>query len=118
MFGKGISREGDMLDLAANVGIVVKSGAWYSYNDAKIGQGRENAKQYLTENPQIMEEIDHKVRAYYGLIPQEEQDAGEKTEKDGQEHFCSAPDDIGYDYRNWPASPAFSVCQRNELWRS
>ena len=68
MFGKGISKEGDILDLAANVGIVVKSGAWYSYNDAKIGQGRENAKLYLKENPQIMEEIDHKVRAYYGLI--------------------------------------------------
>ena len=81
MFGKGISREGDILDLAANVGIVVKSGAWYSYNNAKIGQGRENAKLYLTENPQIMEEIDHKVRAYYGLIPQEDQD---KTEESGE----------------------------------
>ena len=72
MFGKGISREGDVLDLAANVGIVAKSGAWYSYNDARIGQGRENAKQYLIENPQVMEEIDHKVRVYYGLIREDE----------------------------------------------
>jgi recombination protein RecA len=67
MFGKGISREGDILDLAANTGIVVKSGAWYSYNDAKIGQGRENAKMYFHENPAIMEEVEHKVRVHYGL---------------------------------------------------
>lgn len=67
MFGKGISREGDILDLAANIGIVNKSGAWYSYNDAKIGQGRENTKNYFRENPEIMEEIEHKVRAHFGL---------------------------------------------------
>ncbi len=67
MFGKGISREGDVLDLAANVDIVVKSGAWYSYNGNKIGQGRENAKTFLKDNPQLMEEIAGKVRAHYGL---------------------------------------------------
>ena len=67
MFGKGISREGDILDLAANTGIVNKSGAWYSYNDAKIGQGRENTKNYFRENPEIMEEIEHEVRAHFGL---------------------------------------------------
>ena len=67
MFGKGISREGDILDLAAYTGIVNKSGAWYSYNDAKIGQGRENTKNYFRENPEIMEEIEHKVRAHFGL---------------------------------------------------
>ena len=67
MFGKGISKYGDILDLAANTGIVNKSGAWYSYNDAKIGQGRENTKNYFRENPEIMEEIEHKVRAHFGL---------------------------------------------------
>lgn len=67
MFGKGISKEGDVLDLAANVGIVNKSGAWYSYNNSKIGQGRENTKQYLIEHPEILSELDHKVRVYYGL---------------------------------------------------
>lgn len=67
MFGKGISREGDILDLAANVDIIVKSGAWYSYNGTKIGQGRENAKTYLRDNPEIMEEVAQKVRAHYGL---------------------------------------------------
>ena len=67
VFGKGISREGDILDLAADCGVVVKSGAWYAYNDAKIGQGRENAKQYLKDNPQICEEVERKVREHYGL---------------------------------------------------
>ncbi len=73
MFGQGISTIGDILDLAANCGIVNKSGAWYAYNDAKIGQGRENAKQYLKENRQICDEIERKVRAYYGLpVPEED----------------------------------------------
>jgi recombination protein RecA len=67
MFGQGISREGDVLDLAANEGIVIKSGAWYAYNDAKIGQGRENAKLYLKENPDIFEEIEQKVRTKFNL---------------------------------------------------
>ena len=67
MFGKGISREGDILDLAANLGIVNKSGAWYAYHDAKIGQGRENAKLYLHENPEEMAEIETAVREHYGL---------------------------------------------------
>ena len=67
MFGKGISREGDILDLAANLGVVQKSGAWFAYRDDKIGQGRENAKQYLREHPDVMEEIEHQVRVSYGL---------------------------------------------------
>ena len=67
MFGKGISREGDILDLAAKENIVEKSGAWYSYNGNKIGQGRENAKIFLANNPEIMSEISEKVRAHYGL---------------------------------------------------
>ncbi len=73
MFGKGISREGDILDLAADAGIVIKSGAWFAYNDAKIGQGRENAKQYLLDNPAICEEIEEKVREKYMLRPAKEQ---------------------------------------------
>ena len=67
MFGKGISREGDIIDLAANISVVNKSGAWYSYNGEKIGQGRENAKTYLAEHPEIMDEIEAKVRAHYGI---------------------------------------------------
>lgn len=67
MFGQGISREGDVLDLAAKEDIIEKSGAWYAYNGAKIGQGRENAKIYLRENPAVFLEVENKVREKYGL---------------------------------------------------
>ncbi|MDD6233899.1 MAG: recombinase RecA [Lachnospiraceae bacterium] len=77
MFGKGISREGDILDLAASNNIVVKSGAWFSYNGDKIGQGRENAKQYLTDHPDIMSEIEAKVREAYFTKPEEQASADE-----------------------------------------
>ena len=65
MFGQGISKEGDILDLAAEVSVVNKSGAWYAYNGEKIGQGRENAKTYLRENPLICEEVEAKVRDFF-----------------------------------------------------
>ncbi len=67
MFGKGISKEGDILDLAASCDIVNKSGAWYAYNGDKIGQGRENAKTFLSTHPEIMQEIETKVREHYDL---------------------------------------------------
>ena len=72
MFGEGISKEGDILDLASELGIVNKSGAWYAYNGDKIGQGRENAKTYLKENPQVCQEIEEKVRAHYAVDKSEE----------------------------------------------
>ncbi len=67
MFGKGISREGDILDLAAKEDIIEKSGAWYAYQGAKIGQGRENAKNYLAQNPAVLAEVEAKVREAHGL---------------------------------------------------
>ena len=67
MFGKGISKEGDILDLAVKENIVEKSGAWYAYNGSKIGQGRENAKIYLQNNQEICQEIEQKVRGKYSL---------------------------------------------------
>ena len=67
MFGKGISKEGDILDLAASIDLVNKSGAWYAYKGDKIGQGRENAKIFLAQNPEIMDEIEAKVREHFGL---------------------------------------------------
>ena len=73
MFGEGISKEGDILDLASELGIVNKSGAWYAYNGDKIGQGRENAKTYLKENPQVCQEIEEKVRAHYAVDKSEEE---------------------------------------------
>ena len=79
MFGQGISREGDILDLAVKNEIVNKSGAWFAYNGIKIGQGRENAKAYLREHPEIMDEIEHKVRVAYGLIKEEAPEGTEET---------------------------------------
>ena len=68
LFGKGISTEGDLVDLASNAGIIQKSGAWFSYEGNKIGQGRENAKQFLLDNPEIREEVDRRVREHYGIV--------------------------------------------------
>lgn len=67
MYGEGISKEGEIVDIGSELDIVKKSGSWYSYNDERIGQGRENAKQFLKENPEIRLEIQQKIREYYGL---------------------------------------------------
>lgn len=75
MFGQGISREGDVLDLAVNAGIVNKSGAWYAYEGDKIGQGRENAKTYIHENPSFFDMLEAKVRDFYFTQPEDEDDA-------------------------------------------
>ena len=83
MFGEGISRTGDVLDLAASEGIVVKSGAWYAYEGEKIGQGRENAKKYLKENPAIFEEIEEKVRAKFA--PEEAEESEQDTNNTKEE---------------------------------
>ena len=81
MFGKGISKEGDILDLAAKEDIVEKSGAWYAYNGSKIGQGRENAKNFLLANQELCAEIETKVRQKYGLADGPAGDAAEKKDK-------------------------------------
>ena len=83
MFGKGISVTGDILDLAAGINIVNKSGAWYAYDGNKIGQGRENAKNYLQENPAVCAEIEKKVREHFGLVPKE--DGADGTGPDAKE---------------------------------
>ena len=87
MFGKGISRAGDILDLAAGIDLVKKSGAWYAYEGEKIGQGRENAKAYLDNHPELMEELDRKVRAHYHLSGAEGdgKDGAAKTESDAED---------------------------------
>lgn len=95
MFGKGISKEGDILDLAANIDIVKKSGAWYAYNGEKIGQGRENAKSYLEAHPEIMEELDRKVRAHYHLSGEDTDITEEKTsDADEQKNTERAKSDL------------------------
>jgi recombination protein RecA len=73
MYGQGVSREAEILDLASEIGIVDKSGAWYSYNGEKIGQGKENAKQFLRDNPDIKEEIENKVRESHGILKQDKE---------------------------------------------
>ena len=78
MFGEGISREGDILDLAAACDVVNKSGAWYAYLGEKIGQGRENAKAYLKENPDVMNEIEAKVREIYLNTGDDSEEASEE----------------------------------------
>ncbi|NLZ83868.1 MAG: recombinase RecA, partial [Clostridiales bacterium] len=89
MFGKGISKEGDILDLAADIGIINKSGAWYAYKDNKIGQGRENSKQFLIENPDVMNEVEDLVREKLELSPVREkkkkQDKPQKETKETKE---------------------------------
>lgn len=88
MFGQGISIEGDVLDLAVNAGIVNKSGAWYAYEGDKIGQGRENAKTYIHENPAFFDMLEAKVRDFYFTQPEDEdaavQEDSEKSEADEQ----------------------------------
>lgn len=81
MFGLGVSREGDLIDLAVKEDIIKKSGSWFSYNDERIGQGRDNAKKFLLDNPEIMDEIDHELRVRYGLIQAEGEEEKESHDK-------------------------------------
>ncbi len=80
IFGEGISREGEILDLAADENIIIKSGAWYAYNENKIGQGRENAKNYLKEHPEVLAEVEQKVRDKYFNHTAEETEAAAAEE--------------------------------------
>ncbi|MBS4882647.1 recombinase RecA [uncultured Peptoniphilus sp.] len=81
MYGKGISSVGNILDVAAEADIVKKAGSWYSYDEEKLGQGRENAKEFLEGNPELLKEIEHKVRLHYNLIPENEMEAEDKDTK-------------------------------------
>jgi recombination protein RecA len=81
MYGQGISREGSILDIGSELDIVDKSGAWYSYNEERMGQGRENAKQFLKENVDIASEIDMKIREYHGLLGTKEVPADVQPEE-------------------------------------
>ena len=82
MYGEGISNEGSIVDVGVELEIIRKSGAWYSYEGTRIGQGRENAKLYLLEHQNMMEEVERKVRAFYQLdgVKEESQEQAEVTE--------------------------------------
>ena len=84
MFGKGISKYGDILDLAADADIIHKSGAWYAYNGEKIGQGRENSKKYLEDHPDIAETVEHAIRVQYGLLEEDAENANNDPKAEAQ----------------------------------
>lgn len=92
MFGKGISRAGDILDLATGIDLIRKSGAWYAYEGEKIGQGRENAKAYLENHPELMEELDQKVRSHYNLSGADG-DSSEAAEGSGEKKTVEKQED-------------------------
>ncbi len=84
MYGAGISKTGELIDLGVKAGIVEKSGAWFSYDSQRLGQGRENAKTFLKENPGIAAEIEKAIRANAGLIAEKFLERGEAGEDDGE----------------------------------
>ncbi len=85
MYGEGISHTGELLDLGVTAGIVEKSGSWYSYNSERIGQGRENAKRFLAENPELAEEIEQAIRANAGIVAEEIMKPAEETGEEGSD---------------------------------
>lgn len=87
MFGKGISIEGDILDLAADINVVIKSGSWYAYNEQKIGQGRESAKLYFETHPDVLKEVEQKVREYYNLTVDKLVKSKVDTKKDDESNI-------------------------------
>ncbi len=94
MYGEGISKEGDVLDLAANIDVVNKSGAWYSYGDLRLGQGRENAKQYIKEHPELLLEIENKVRSHYGVKTLDHEGVIRYEEDENGETLKAYSDDV------------------------
>lgn len=82
MYGEGISKEGEILDIGAELDIIDKSGAWYAYNGERLGQGRENAKQFLRENPDMLEEIEAAIRKHYNLDDEAEENPEELVEQE------------------------------------
>ena len=97
LYGKGISKEGDLLDLAVAKNIVEKSGAWYSYNNERIGQGRENARRFLIENPQVAAKLEERLRKEIGLsapgqpVPVVATPADEEEDSNGSAKTRSGP---------------------------
>ncbi|MEZ5184061.1 MAG: hypothetical protein R2702_19675 [Acidimicrobiales bacterium] len=88
MYGKGISREGSLLDIGVDLGLIKKSGAWYTYEGEQLGQGRENAKAFLSENPEIMVEVSERIRLQVGI------DVDPEAEAEGALDGELDPDDL------------------------
>ena len=84
MYGEGISKTGELIKIATDLNIIKKAGAWYSYNDEKIGQGSENAKKYLADHPEVFDEIDRQVRVRFGLVEDDQEGEATATETAGK----------------------------------
>ena len=82
MYGEGVSKEGELIDLAVNANIIEKSGAWFAYNGEKIGQGKENVKILLKERKELFDEIEEKTREYYGIATKESKSSKKEKEQD------------------------------------
>jgi recombination protein RecA len=93
MYGEGISKTGELIDLGVKANIVEKSGSWYSYDSQRIGQGRENAKLYLRDNPQVAEVLEREIRANAGLIATRILDGGDGGDHDADEGEMAEPVD-------------------------
>ena len=82
MYGEGVSREGEIIDIAASLDILDKSGAWYAYHGEKIGQGKENVKIYLKEHPELRDELEEKIREHYGFGVNKKDNSKEKNNEE------------------------------------
>ena len=119
MYGKGISREGSLLDVGVDLGIVKKSGAWFTYEGEQLGQGRENSKQFLTENVELMVEISEKIRQAVGIDDEPESRGGPhrrpKTDRGHgrRRELTAEPGEVGRGAGRFPP-PGFRTCR---AWR-
>ncbi len=104
MYGKGISHSGDILDLAVQLELINKSGSWYSYKDAKIGQGRENAKNYLEENPEIALELENEIRKHFELDTLDEMEHRKKVVEEEPEIAKSSYEEVDLENDDQPLS--------------
>lgn len=104
MYGKGISHSGDILDLAVQLELINKSGSWYSYKDAKIGQGRENAKNYLEENPEIALELENEIRKHFELDTLDEMEHRKKVVEEEPDTAKSSYEEVDLDNDDQPLS--------------
>jgi len=95
MYGHGISQTGELVDMAVDKDIIDKSGSWYSYGDERIGQGRENAKTYLADNPEKMDEIRKLVRDAYGMDGKPKEEESEDKKDDSKDNKDSSKDSKG-----------------------
>ena len=115
MYGEGISKTGELIKIATDLNIIKKAGAWYSYNDEKIGQGSENAKKYLADHPEVFDEIDRQVRVRFGLIEDDQEGEATETETAGTTIVVSGSERSPYMITIYTVSSCTS-CKKAKTW--